>query len=508
MKKILTLLFFVFSITCISQVTKQPNIIIILADDMGYSDLGCTGSEIETPNLDKMASEGVLFTHFYNASVCCPTRASLLTGQYQWDAGMGSMSPSRSKYSEYQGFINERSVTMGEVLKQSGYQTYMGGKWHVGNERDMWPDKRGFDKFYGTPAGGGIYFYPSKFYDRPIFWNGELVKPDTTWYSTDGFTDYAINFIENERIDKKPFFMYLAYIAPHYPLQAKQQDIEKYKNKYSVGYEAVRNARFKKQQKLGIVSNELELSPAVYPDWESVENKEQEAREMAVYAAMVDCMDQNIGRLLKTLKEQGIEENTIVFFLSDNGAGLTDFNKTPEVKIGSRNSNATYGIWHNVSNTPYRKGKQMEHEGGIITPMIARWPAGIKNKGEIIHEPAHINDFMPTCIELAGAKYPKIFNGNEIGEYDGQSFLPLIYGKEQDKERIYFWSFIGNKAIRQGDWKLVQLHEKDWELYNIKNDPTEINDLSKKEQAKFDELHAMYNDFAKEHGVRPWPLDK
>ena len=489
-----------------SKQINQPNIIIILADDLGYSDLGCMGSEIETPNLDNLTKEGVLFSHFYNASVCCPTRASLLTGQCQWDAGMGTMAGGKSLFPEYQGFINKKSVTIAEVLKQYGYQTYMGGKWHVGNERHMWPDKRGFDQFYGTPAGGGIYFYPSKFYERPIFWNGELVKPDTTWYSTDGFTDYAINFIKNERMEGKPFFMYLAYIAPHYPLQAKKQDIEKYKNKYSVGYEAIRNERFKKQKKLGIVTEELTLSPAVYPAWESVENKEQEAREMAVYAAMVDCMDQNIGRLLKTLEDQGIEENTIVFFLSDNGAGMSDFNKTPEAEIGTRNSNAAYGVWYNVSSTPYRKGKQRQHEGGIITPMIARWPAGIKNKGEIIHEPAHINDFMPTCIELAGAKYPKTFNGNKIGPHDGKSFLPLISGKEQDKERIYFSSFIGNNAIRQGDWKLVKLHKEDWELYNIKNDPTELYDLSHKEPAKFNELLTKYNDFAKEHGVRPWPL--
>lgn len=491
-----------------SKQKDQPNIIIILADDMGYSDLGCMGAEIETPNLDKLAKEGILFTHFYNASVCCPTRASLLTGQYQWDAGMGAMSPSRSSYPEYQGYINNESVTIAEVLKQAGYQTYMGGKWHVGNERDMWPDKRGFDKFYGTPAGGGLYFFPSKYYDRPIIWNGELVEPDTTWYSTDGFTDYAINYIENVREKERPFFMYLAFIAPHYPLQAKKKDIEKYKDKYSIGYEAIRKARFKKQKELGIISEEIRLSLPVYPDWESVENKEQEALEMAVYAAMVDCMDQNIGRLLKTLQDQGIEENTIVFFLSDNGAGRNDFNKTPDVETGTRNSNATYGVWYNVGSTPYRKGKQLQHEGGIITPMIARWPGGIKNKGKIIHEPAHITDFMPTCLELAGANYPKTFNGNKIGPYDGKSLLPLIDGKKQEKDRTFYWSFKGNQAIRQGDWKLVQLHEEDWELYNIKEDPTELNDLSKKEVVKFNELYIKYNVFAKEHSVRSWPLDR
>ncbi len=490
-----------------SEQIKQPNIIIILADDLGYSDLGCMGSEIKTPNLDNLAKEGVLFSHFYNASVCCPSRASLLTGQFQWDAGMGFMTKSIGSFPEYQGYLNHECVTIAEVLKQSGYQTFMLGKWHVGDGRDMWPDKRGFDQFYGTPAGGGLYFFPSKYYKRPIYWNGNLVEPDTSWYSTDAFTDNAINFIANERDKEKPFFMYLAYIAPHFPLQARKQDIEKYKDKYSVGYDVIRNARFKKQKELGIVEEDCKLSPAVYPDWESVENKEQEAHKMAVYAAMVDCMDQNIGRLLKMLDKQDIEENTIVFFLSDNGACMTDFNKTPDVEIGSRNSNATYGIWYNVGSTPYRKGKLIEHEGGILTPMIARWPAEIKNKGEIIHEPAHITDFMSTCIEVAEAKYPKSFNGNKIDSIDGKSFLPLISGKEQDNDRVFFWSLKGNYAIRQGDWKLVKLLKEDWELYNIKDDPTELNDLVKSEPGKYNDLFQKYNDFVKEHGVRPWPIE-
>lgn len=238
-----------------------------------------------------------------------------------------------------------------------------------------------------------------------------------------------------------------------------------------------------------------------------MEEKEQETREMAVYAAMVDCMDQNIGRLLDTLEAQGIEENTAVFFLSDNGAGRVDFNKTPEAEIGSPNSNATYGVWYNVSSTPYRKGKRMEHEGGILTPMIARWPKGIKGAGSIIREPAHINDFMATCLELGGARYPDTYQGIRINPHDGKSVLPLMSGRPQDDDRIYFWSYIGNQAIRQGDWKLVRIHEGDWELYNLKEDPTELNDFSAKEPEKLSELLEKYEVFAKEHGVRPWPLD-
>ena len=486
--------------------TDKPNIILIMADDLGYSDVGCFGGEVQTPNLNRLAAEGMRFRQFYNCAKCNPTRASLLTGQYDQAVGVANM---------------EHGVTFAEVLRPAGYRTIISGKWH----QNPLPTTRGFDRYWGL-ADGCCNFWNPGMEARPgepapgrkkrgaRRWADEgkaimgYVPEKKDFYTTDEFATYAIDRLEEYKDEGKPFLLYMPFTAPHYPLQAKKQDIEKYKNKYSVGYEAIRNERFKKQKKLGIVSEELKLSPAVYPDWESVENKEQEAREMAVYAAMVDCMDQNIGRLLKSLEDQGIEENTIVFFLSDNGAGMSDFNKTPEAEIGTRNSNATYGVWYNVGSTPYRKGKQLEHEGGIITPMIARWPVGIKNKGEIIHESAHITDFMPTCIELAGAKYPKIFNGNEIEPHDGKSFLPLISGEEQDKDRIYFWSFIGNKAIRQGDWKLVQLHEKDWELYNIKNDPTELNDLSKKEPVKFNELLTKYNDFAKEHGVRPWPLKK
>lgn len=487
----------------------KPNIIIILADDMGYSDLGCTGSEIETPNLDKMANEGVLFTNFYNTSRCCPSRTSLLTGQYQWDAGMGCMDYTKSDYPEYQGYINNKSVTIAEMLKESDYQTFMAGKWHVGSkERHMWPDRRGFDQFYGIPAGGGIYFYPSKFYERPVFWNGEQVYPDSTWYSTDAFTDYSIDFIKNKRKKEKPFFMYLAYVAPHFPLQAKKEDIEKYKDTYKVGYDAIRKERFKKQQKIGLFSGNIEMSESVYPEWETVANKADEALEMAVYAAMVDCMDQNIGRLMQSLKEEGIADNTIVIFLSDNGAAQTDWNKTPDAEIGSRDSNTAYGIWYNVSNTPYRMRKSNEHEGGIITPLIMHWPAGIKSKGAKISETAHINDLMPTCLELAGVKYPAKYDKNELDPLDGKSILPLLNGELQDRNRCYFWEHVGNKAVRKGNWKLVALYHGEWELYNLENDPLETNNLINNQPEKAEDLLREYEKWTQKHGVQSWPLDK
>ena len=509
MKKLLTVLFLLYSITCISQVTNQPNIIIILADDMGYSDIGCTGSEIETPNLDKMANEGVLFTNFYNTSRCCPSRTSLLTGQYQWDAGMGCMDYTKSDYPEYQGYLNRKSATIAEMLKTANYQTFMAGKWHVGSkERYMWPDGRGFDQFYGVPKGGGIYFYPSKFYERPVFWNGEQVYPDSTWYSTDAFTDYSINYIKEKREKDKPFFMYLAYIAPHFPLQAKKEDIEKYKDTYKVGYDVIRKARFKKQQEMGLFPKNIKMSEPDYPEWDSVKNKDDESLKMAVYAAMVDCMDQNIGRLMQSLEDEGIEDNTIVFFLSDNGAAQTDWNKTPDAKIGTRNSNAAYGIWYNVSNTPYRMHKSQEHEGGIITPLIVHWPAGIKSKGTKISEIAHITDLMPTCLELAGAKYPAKYKGKALDPLDGKSILPLLNGKLQDKNRLYFWEHMGNKAVRKGNWKLVALYHGDWELYNLENDPFETNNLINNQPEKAKALLGEYEKWAKKHGVQPWPLDR
>ena len=488
---------------------EKPNIIIVLADDMGYSDLGCTGSEIETPNLDRMAQEGALFTNFYNTSRCCPSRASLLTGQYQWDAGMGHMDTDRSEFPEYQGYINEKSATIAELLGQNGYQTFMSGKWHVGHkERTMWPDHRGFDEFYGTPAGGGIYFYPSQFYDRPVYHNGEQVHPDSTWYSTDAFTDYSIDYIENRRDQDRPFFMYLAYVAPHFPLQAKKEDIDKYRNTYEVGYEAIRQARFAKQKRLGLIPESVEASEAVYPPWDSVQNKDDESLEMAVYAAMVDCMDQNIGRIMRSLKDQGIYDNTIVCFLSDNGACQTAWNKTPDAKLGTRNCNAAYGIWHNVSNTPYRMRKSQEHEGGIITPMIVHWPEGLQRKGMKIRTASHINDFMPTCLEVAGIKYPERFNDSVLDPLDGRSFLNLLQGQNNKDERMMFWEHEGNRAVRQGEWKLAALHNNDWELYNLEIDPFEKVNVVDDYPEKAKSLLMLYEKWSIEHGVRDWPLQE
>ena len=500
------------SICCFGNVlvpaNERPNIIVILADDMGYSDLGCTGAEIETPNLDALAKSGVLFTHCYNTSRCCPSRAALLTGQYQWDAGLGHMNTTKSDLPEYQKALNDENVTIAEALQSDGYETVMSGKWHVGDKRDKWPDHRGFRHFYGTPTGGGIYFYPSKFYNRPVFKNGVKQTPDSSWYSTDGFTDFAVNFIKQNRDKSMPFFMYVAYIAPHFPLQAKKADIEKYAESYKVGYEAVRKARHSKQRNLGIVSADLPPSTSEFGDWVAAKNKKSIARKMAVYAAQVDCMDQNVGKLTAALKEEGIYENTVIMFLSDNGGCPNSFNKTPNAQIGSRDSNASYGKWYNVSNTPYRKAKSQVHEGGIITPLVMHWPAGIENVGSLVRQPIHIMDILPTCLEIAGTQYPTKFDSRKLDPIDGKSFADLVRSNGTKNSRKLFWEHQGNRAVRSGDWKLVSLHKEKWELYNLSVDPYEMNNLAGKQSGRVAELKSLYDDWATQHGVKSWPLKR
>jgi arylsulfatase len=487
---------------------QRPNIIVILADDMGYSDLGCTGSEIHTPTLDRMAKEGVLFTHCYNASRCCPSRAALLTGQYQWDAGIGHMDTTKSRLTEYQGFLNDETATIGELLGQNGYQTFMAGKGHVGStKREMWPDHHGFKNFYGTPDGGGLYFYPSKFYDRPVYHNGKKIEPPSSWYSTDGFTDATIDYIR-DRKKGQPFFVYLAYIAPHFPLQAKKEDIDKYRDTYKAGYDVIRKARITRQKQSGIFARNATASRPVYSDWDSVKDKDEEALKMAVYAAQIDCLDQNIGKLMAALKDEGLIDNTLVMFMSDNGGCSSQFNKTPEAVIGSRNCNAAYGIWYNISNTPYRMAKTQEHEGGVMTPLIMHWPAGIRQPGRMFSAPVHIMDVMPTCLDLAGAAYPDEYKSRPLDPLDGESLLPLLRAGEEDPDRLICWEHQGNRAVRKGDWKLVALRKTPWELYDLSKDPCEENDLIDTYPEKASELKDLYKDWADEHGVQPWPLKK
>lgn len=484
---------------------EKPNIIVILADDMGYSDLGCMGSEIQTPNLDGLANNGLLFTNCYNASRCCPSRASLLTGLYQHRAGVGFMNGDMGTPS-YQGYLNDKCVTIAEMLKEEGYRTIVSGKWHVGSAKDQWPEHRGFDQSYGLPTGGGVYFYPSKFVNRPIVKNGKEVVPDsTTFYSTDNFTKEAIEFIGEGKTNEAPFFLYLPYIAPHFPLQAWPEDIAKYKGKYDEGYNTIRKRRFEKQQKLGVVGD-FAISPPDFEPWPS-EKAIEEARRMEVYAAQVDRLDQNIGKLVTHLKEIGEWENTVIMFLSDNGASAEVFDRAPGAEVGTNDSFKSYGkAWANVSNTPFRKSKMYEHEGGIGTPLIVHWPKGIEHDGQLVKSPVHITDIMPTCLDIAGATYPKKYNGKTIDPLDGKSFSAILNGKKPEKPRTLFWEHMGNKAVRIGDWKAVKLLEGVWELYNLNEDPTELSDLANNEPDRLKKMVAQWNAWADEVEVRPWPL--
>ena len=485
----------------------RPNILLILADDMGYSDLGCIGSEIKTPNIDRLASQGVKMTQFYNAARCCPSRASLLTGLYQQQAGVGYMVADLG-VPAYQGYINRESVTLAEALKINGYNTYCVGKWHVGEKPENWPIERGFDKTWG-PIGGSIdYFNPRK--RQKIALNDQLwTAPDSGFYMTNAMGDFAIRFLDEQANKPEPFFMYLAFTAPHWPLQALPQDIAKYRGKYMGGFEKIREQRFERMKKLGIINKNSKLSPIDpdSPDWERLTTAEKEKWDlrMAVYAAMVDNMDQNIGRVLAKLKKMNELDNTLVIFLSDNGgcAETVNFRKTTkdDPETGSPGSYDSYEQpWANVSNTPFRRYKTWSHEGGVSTPLIAWWPAKFKN--QINTTPGHIIDIMPTLIEAAGGAYPKEYNGNIVTPEEGISLLPLFEGKKTKDKRLLFWEHEGNAAVRDGKWKLVKDYSLGkWELYDITKDRSELIDLSEKYPEKVQELMTDWTEWADRVGV-------
>jgi len=493
----------------------RPNIVIILVDDMGYSDIGCYGGEVETPNIDGLAANGLRFTQFYNAGRCCPTRASLMTGLHPHQVGIGHMTepPGQPLGFEgaYQGYLNNNCATIAQVLKTAGYHTLMTGKWHLGYHREeCWPLQRGYDKYYGCIAGACNYFEPES--DRGIWDGNDRIEVGEGFYTTDAFTDKAIQFISevadpNKGGDEKPFFLYLAHNAPHWPLNAKWLDYQKYKGKYSEGWETLMKTRLAKQKKLGLFAEDIVPAPHVGPKWESLTDEQQIEQDavMAAYAGCIDAIDRNIGKLVRHLDSMGKLDNTIIFFLSDNGACQEGG------KIGKGNEEmirnpppGTAGVrqgmaWANASNTPFRLYKHFVHEGGANTPMVAHWPAGIakEKRGTFVRHHAYLPDFMPTCMELAGAKYP-----TGIPATVGKSFLASLSGSEQPVHgEAIFWEHEGNAALRLGKWKLVREYKKEWELFNIAEDRTEMNNLYEKETAKRDELIGMWESWAKDHEV-------
>src|SRR5947209_6820432 len=459
---------------------RKPNVILIVADDLGYSDLGCYGAEIATPNLDRLAAGGLRFTQFYNCARCCPTRAALLTGLYPHQAGVGHMLENW-KPPGYSTGLGPNCVTLAEVLGTVGYRNYHVGKWHVGALGGRaqaaiknHPLDRGFHRAYGT-GGGGNYFAPS-----PLYLDRDAIKPGEDYYATDAFTDYAARFLTEHGRDHKgePFFLHLCYTAPHFPLHARPADIAKYVGRYRDGWDVLRERRFARQKELGVVPRDAKLSPRD-PEavaWADVPDKDRDEwdRRMAVYAAMIDCMDRGIGRVLDTVRQLGVEDDTLVMFFSDNGASAELLDSWPNPArghkpgsvTGTRESHRCLEVgWANAANTPFREHKMWVHEGGIATPFIARWPSGIAARGTITPAVGHVIDLMPTFLELARAKYPEQWDGRRLTPPEGRSLLPVFRGTESG-ERTLAWEHEGNRAIRAGRWKLAAAYKKPWELFD------------------------------------------
>lgn len=536
-------------ISLFSKDKERPNIIIILADDLGYSDLGCYGGEIETPNLDRLAENGMRFTRFYNSGRSCPTRASLLTGLYPHQAGVGRMTFDDNKPG-YRGTMTHNGVTIAEVLKESGYQTGMIGKWHVAETplredqrkwlahqvyheefapKNNYPVNRGFQDFYGTIYGVVNYFDPFSLVngDKPV----KNVPKD--YYATIAMTDSAVSYINRYAESDNPFFLYLSFHAPHWPLQALPEDIAKYEDIYKVGWQKIREERYERMKKMKLFGNADDfLSPRQFHEnWNDNSTMEWDARAMAVHAAMVDRMDHEIGRVLGVLEKTGELDNTLIMFLSDNGASNEDcqnyspgendrpdetrdgrkivYPRNKEALPGPETVFASIGArWANVANTPFRFWKAKSYEGGICTPMIAHWPKGIKQrKGSVNNETGHVIDLMATCLNVSKTSYPKEYNSNSIIPYEGKSLLPVFRtGKRKGHSAIYFEHFNEKAMIDSAGWKIVMpANGKKWELYNLNIDRSELTNLAGNHPKRVTEMEKHYLDWEKRSMVVPRP---
>ena len=536
---------------------SRPNVIIVMADDMGWSDIGCYGSEIETPNLDRLAKNGLRFTQFYNTGRCCPTRASLLTGTYPHQAGIGHMM-NDTGLPGYTGDLGSNVQTIAEVLSPAKYSTYLSGKWHVtpkihpGSSQHNWPRQRGFDRFYGTIHGAGSFFDPNS-----LTRDNTLISPHADkeykpkeFYYTDAINDHATRFI-NEHDSNNPFFLYVAHTAPHWPMHALPEDIEKYQGRYDEGWEKIREARYQKQLKLGLIEPKWKLSPRDAEAWHDAKNKEWEIRLMEVYAAMVDRMDQGLGRIINALEKRKMLENTLIIFIADNGGcaegmgrkeGIQYKDSDPEILKPMKDSDLQmdmipkrtrdgvvmkqgtevmpggadtyhgYGkAWANVSNTPFREYKHWVHEGGISAPLVAHWPKGIASKlrGKFEHQPAHLIDLMATCVELADANYPDEVKGKKMVPLQGVSLGPAFSGKKLKRENPIFWEHEGNRAIRIENWKLVAKGSNgEWELYDLEADRSELNNLRETHPERTSQMAEKWEAWAIEANAKPWPWNR
>ena len=531
-----------------AQPAKRPNIILIMSDDMGFSDIGCYGGEIQTPTLNGLAKNGLRFTQFYNTARCCPTRASLMTGLYQHQAGVGHMMNDRG-FDAYRGNLNKNCVTIAEALKPAGYRTYMCGKWHVTRHtkpdgpKHNWPLQRGFDRFFGTIHGAGSFYDPNS-----LTLDNRQIPPWEGFYYTNAISNYAARFVDEHEGDK-PFFMYVAYTAAHWPMHALEQDIAKYKGRYKKGWDALRTERYERAKQMDLVDPQWELTPRDkgVPAWEDEPLKEWNERRMEVYAAMVDNMDQGIGRIVEAVRRKGQLDDTLIFFLQDNGGCAEEYGSQGAIKPdpskpvelkpmkpdelqtrmqptvtrdgrpvrtgrgvmpGPADTYIAYGKgWANASNTPFRLYKHWVHEGGISTPLLCHWPGKIKDPGRLCSEPGHLIDIMATCVDVAGAAYPKRYNGHEIQPAEGVSLAPT-FANQPLTERAIYWEHEGNRAVRLGQWKLVSKHPGRWELYDMEKDRTEMHNLASQRPEKVEELKSLWQQWAKRAGVQPWPLKK
>jgi len=516
--------------------TNRPNIILILNDDMGFSDLGCYGGEVRTPNLDSLAANGLRYTQFYNTARCCPSRASLLTGLHPHQADVGHM-VGNDQIDGYLGDLNPNTVTIAEALGTGGYRTYMSGKWHVTGYVDAdgpkhnWPANRGFEDFYGIITGAANYWNP-----KTLTQNNDRIEPEPGHFLTDRISEEAVRQITEHcaRHADTPFFQYVAYTSPHWPLHAHPKDIAKYAGRFDAGWDTLREERLTRMVDMGIIDRQWTLTerdPRVQP-WSDVEHKEWEARRMEVYAAQIDRMDQGIGTILQALRDNGQWENTLIVFLADNGAcaeeiwpGLGEgarkgtvpyatgktsdgrdvrFGNTPDVMPGPEDTYQSCGVpWANVSNTPFRLYKHWVHEGGIATPFIVHWPAGIEARDELRSQPAQLPDVMATFLDVADTAYPAEYNGRPIKPIEGFSMVPTFADSAPTRDVLY-WEHEGNKAVRRGKWKLVCRHPGDWELYDMDTDRSEMHDLASTHPDIVTDLASLYDAWASRCGVLPW----
>jgi arylsulfatase A-like enzyme len=516
---------------------KKPNIVLILNDDMGFSDIGCYGAEIETPNLDRLAGNGLRFSQFYNSPRCSPSRASLLTGLHPHQTGIGILTYPTGPEG-YAGNLNNRCVTIAEALKPGGYRCYMSGKWHVASSltepSDAWPLQRGFDAFFGTIIGAGSFYNPNTLTRGNDNIEHEAIE-DKDFFYTDAISDQAASYIREHEsgFPDSPFFQYVAYTAPHWPLHAHEEDIAKYKGRFDAGWDRLREERMQRLIDMGLIDPAWKLTgrDPSQPKWQDADSKDWRLRCMEVYAAQVDRMDQGIGRIVAALEETGRLDDTLIVFLSDNGACAEDIpadvvmeemvndlmiarshtRDGEEVVLGSiadimpgpENTYQSYGVaWANMSNSPFRLYKHWTHEGGVSTPLICHWPNGIDDAGGLRHSPCQLPDIMATLVEIAGAKYPDIYKGNPILPLEGHS-LVSVFASDDLPERPLFWEHEGNAAVRLGRWKLVREYPGEWELYDMLEDRTETNDIASGHPEVVEDLGSQYAAWAERCGVIP-----